>query len=234
MSQSIRLRLEKPHFGLSLIVSMAFAHRMRRSPTVWVLVATLVPALVFTPLTWFLYPQLWRLVGYFWYSIPASSFVYLPHEPAVIYAGAIYDPKVVAVVGGMSAIVAAIIDYFIMKKVFELRRVAPIKQTALYKKAVRLFYWRPWPTLVALSFSPVPFYPLRVLAPSSNYPMWRYVSAYVTGRVPRYYLLAMGGAWMPVPTKYLVLMVLSLLVTSLLGVLWTRSRCRVEANSLTP
>ena len=233
MSESLRLRLEKPHFGLSLMASMAFAHRMRRSPTVWVLLATLVPALVFTPLTRLLYPQWWQLVGYFWYSIPASSFVYLPHEPAVIYAGAIYDPKVVAVVGGLSTIVAAIIDYFVVKKVFELRRVAPIKQTAFYKKAVRWFYWRPWPTLVALSFSPVPFYPLRVLAPSSNYPLWRYVSAYVTGRVPRYYLLAMGGAWMPVPTKYLVLMVLSLLVTSFLGVLWARGSTRAHATTPT-
>ena len=156
MSQSLRIKLDKHPFGLDRSSGMALAHRMRCSPTVWVLAASLVPALIFTPLTRSLYPDWWQLMGYFWYSIPASSFVYLPHEPAVIFAGAIYDPEFVAVAGGLATIVAAIVDYFVVRKVFEFQRIAPIKQTALYKRAGRFFYWRPWPTMVALAFSPVP------------------------------------------------------------------------------
>ena len=225
-------RKETPFLAESYITGTALVHRVRRSPTFWVLAATSVPALICTPLAKFLYPQWWQLVGYFWYSIPASSFVYLPHEPAVIYAGAIYDAPVVAIVGGLATIVAAIIDYFVVKKVFELPTVAPIKQTSIYKTAARYFYWRPWATIVVLSFSPIPFYPIRILAPSSNYPLWRYVSAYVTGRVPRYYLLALGGAWMPVPTKYLILMVFSLIFTSLLFALLARRRTRANQGDL--
>ena len=167
-------------------------------------------------------------MGYFWYSIPANSFVYLPHEPAVVYAGALYDPWIVAVVGGVSTLVAAIVDYYVVKRVFEFRRVAPVKQTSIYKKAVGYFYWRPWLTIAVFALSPLPFYPIRLLAPSSGYPLWRYASAYVIGRLPRYYLLALGGAWVPVPSKYLILMVVFIILSSVLGVLWARRRAQAS------
>ena len=208
----------------------ALVHQMRHSPTAWVLAATLVPALVCTLLAWVLYPEWWRLVGYFWYSIPGNSFVYLPHEPAVLYAGAIYDAWIVAIVGGFATIVACIIDYYVVKKVFELRRVAPVKQTTLYKTAVRYFYWRPWETIAVFAISPLPYYPIRILAPSTNYPLWKYVSANIAGRVPRYYLLALGGAWVPVPTQYLLVMVLFIITTSVLGLFWARHRARKRAG----
>ena len=210
-------------------------HRARQSPTFWVMGLTLAPALVCTLLAKEWYPYWWKLVGYFWYSIPANSFVYLPHEPAVVYASAIYQPWAVAVVGGFATTIAAIVDYFVVRKVFEYRRVAPVKQTSFYKSAVRYFYWQPWATIALFALLPFPYYPIRVLAPSADYPLWRYVSACVAGRVPRYYLLALGGAWMPVPTEYILLMAVVIIVaTVLLCTLGARraagkSRTRIEA-----
>ncbi len=215
-----------------ITTTSVLVRRAGRSPTFWVLVATLVPALICTLLARILYPQWWQLVAYFWYTIPASSFVYLPHEPAVIYAGAVYEPWVVAAVGAPATVVAAIVDYFVVKKAFEFRRVAPVKQTAIYKTAVRYFYWKPWLTILVFAFTLLPFYPIRLLAPSSDYPLWRYISAYVVGRVPRYYLLAMGGAWMPVPTKYLVLMVVSLIFIPILWVFLVRRMNRGSKGGL--
>lgn len=206
------------------MTSIQTIHRLRRSPTVWVLVGTLVPALICTLLARVWFSEEWQLVGFFWYSIPANSFVYLPHEPAVVYAGALYDPWIVTVAGSIATVVAGIVDYYVVKKVFEFRRVALIKETSLYQKAVRYFYWRPWLTIAVFAISPLPYYPIRLLAPSSGYPLWRYVSAYVVGRIPRYYLLALGGAWVPVPTKYIVVMVISIILSSILWVLWARRR----------
>ena len=228
MYQLLRARLDNAPFGLDFQFGIELAHRMRRSPTVWVLAATLVPALIFTPITRFLYPEWWQLMGYFWYSIPSSSFVYLPHEPSAIYAGAIYSPGIVAITGGLAAIVAAITDYFVVRRVFEFERIAPLKQATLYKRAVRYFNWKPWPTLMVIAFSPIPFYPLRILAPSSGYPLWKYVSAYAAGRVPRCYLLAMGGAWMPVPNEYILLMLVGLIVIPLGWAFWMRRRVRTN------
>ena len=198
--------------------------RGRSNLIVWLLVATLVPALVCTLLTKILYPEWWQLVLYFWYSIPSNTFLHLPHEPAVIYAGTIYDPWLVAVVGGISTMVASVIDYFAVKKVFELRGMAAIKETALYRLTVRWFRWRPWETIVIFAIAPLPYDPIRVLAPSTNYPLVKYVTANVTGRVVLYYLLAVGGAWLPIPPTYLIPIATFITFTPLLCVLlaWRR------------
>ena len=203
----------------------AVASSVRYSLISWVLVATLVPALVCTILTKILYPEWWQLVLYFWYSIPSNTFMHLPHEPAVIYAGTIYDPWLVAVVGGISTMVASIIDYFAVKKVFELQGVAAIKQAAFYRMTVRWFRWRPWETIVVFAIAPLPYDPIRILAPSTNYPLGKYVTANVTGRVPLYYLLAVGGAWIPIPPTYLIPIVMLITLTPLLYVLLAWHRC---------
>lgn len=202
---------------------------LRRKPVPFVLGATLVPASVCTLLAVLWFPQWWQLVGFFWYSIPGNSFIYLPHEPAVIYAGSVYQPWLVAIVGGVATMVAAIVDYFVVRKVFALRRVAPVKETPLYQTAVRYFSWAPWLTVAFFAISPLPFYVVRVLAPSAGYPLWRYVSATVVGRIPRYYLLALGGAWVPVPPRYLMLMMVGLIAaTIILSVYGARHAARSQ------
>ena len=208
------------------------ARRLRRSPRFWVLSGTLLPALVCTLLAWAYASSLWQLVLYFWYSIPSNSFVYLPNEPGVLFAAAVYSPWVVAVVGGVATMIACIIDYAVIKRVFEFQQVARVKQTGIYKKAIQCFYWRPWPTIAILAVTPLPFYPVRVLAPSSGYPLWRYTSSSVIGRMARYYLLAIGGSWMHVPPQFLILMVVGMLSTPILAVLWARWKLR-QAGSQT-
>ena len=193
-----------------------FIGLIRRKSGWSILIACLVPASVCTILAMLWFPEWWRLVGFFWYSIPGNSFVYLPHEPAVIYAGAIYKPWLVAMVGGASTMVAAVIDYFVVRKVFEFKKVASVKETPLYKTAVRYFYWRPWLTVAFFAFSPLPFYVIRVLAPSAGYAMWRYVSACVAGRIPRYFLIALGASWVPVPSRYLLLLMVFLIAATVI------------------
>ena len=175
-----------------------------------------------TLLSAILYSHWWELTLYFWYAIPSNTFIHLPHEPAAIYAGTIYAPWLVAAVGSLATVFASSVDYFAIKKVFELRRFASFKQTRFYRMAVRWFGWQPWPTIVFFAFTPIPFDPVRVLAPSSNYPFGKYVTANVTGRVFLYYLLAVGGGWLPVSSTYLILIGVCIAITPLLGVLWAR------------
>jgi len=159
------------------------------------LAATILPAAVCTLLTWRFLPDWWQLSAFFWYSIPGNSFLWLPHEPAVIYAGAIYHPGLVAVIGGLATFVASIVDHIVVRRVFQIKTVAPIKDTRALRFAVRLFYWQPWWAIFIFAISPIPFYPIRLVAPIANYPMSHYVSAVVAGRIPRYFVLALGGVW---------------------------------------
>jgi ribonucleoside-triphosphate reductase len=164
-------------------------------PGVIFVAATLIPALACTLLIWRFLPQWWQLSAFFWYSIPGNSFVWLPHEPAVIYAGSVYPPALVAVVGGLATTVASAVDYVVVRRVLQIKAVASIKETRVFRLSVRWFNRWPWWTIFVFAISPIPFYPIRIIAPMANYPMRRYVSAIVVGRIPRYYVLALGGFW---------------------------------------
>ena len=155
--------------------------------------ALLVPAAACTLLTWRLLPEWWELSAYFWYSIPGNSFLLLPHEPAVVYAGTLYDPLLVAAVGALATAPASVIDYQLFERAFRLGPLAQAKQSRISVLTQRAFNWQPWWTIVIFAFSPLPFYPVRIVAPMSGYPVARYVMAVFFGRLPRYYLLAWGG-----------------------------------------
>ena len=173
----------------------AIRRRLIRRPALLLLGAVLFPALLSTLLVWRFLPDWWQLSGFFWYSIPGNSFVWLPHEPAVIYAGTLYAPALVAVVAGMATTLASIIDHALFTRMFQSERLAPVGRSRVMRVCVRLFAWHPWWTIVFFAFTPIPFYPIRLVAPLARYPMAGYVSAVVFGRVPRYFLLALGGVW---------------------------------------
>ena len=168
---------------------------LARNRTILILGGVLIPAILCSLLTWGYLSAWWQLSAFFWYSIPGNSFMWLPHEPAVIYAGAIYAPALVAVVAGLATLIASIIDHAVFTRALRSDRLASFKRSRLMKLVVDLFNRWPWWTIVLFAFTPVPFYPLRVVAPMASYPMSNYVSAVVVGRVPRYFLLALGGGW---------------------------------------
>ena len=178
-----------------MVTKAATGLRKVRGPGLLLLGATLLPAVITTLLTWLFYPQWWQLSAFFWYSIPSNSFIPIPHEPGVIVAGAIYAPALVAVVGGLATTVASTVDHTLVTRALRVKSAAPIKESRALNLAVRLFSWQPWWTIFIFAVTPIPFYPIRVVAPAANYPLFGYVSAVMAGRVPRYFLLATGGAW---------------------------------------
>ena len=152
-----------------------------------------VPAAISTLLVWRYLPDWWPLSFYFWYSIPGNSFMLLPHEPAVVAAGTLYHPGLVAIVGGLATIPASAFDYQLFRRAFQLGFMTQAKESRISLTAQRMFNVQPWWTTVFFAFSPIPFYPIRLVAPLAGYPATRYVAAVFVGRVPRYYLLAWFG-----------------------------------------
>lgn len=177
-----------------MVTSSVLQNRLMQ-PLPLFLAGIIVPALICTLILWQYFPYWWQLSGFFWYSIPGNSFLWLPHEPAVIYTGAIYPPALVALVGGFATMFASIIDHALFTRAFQIDRVAVVKKVWIMRTTTSLFNRAPWWTIVFFAFTPVPFYPIRLVAPMASYPMSGYVSAVVVGRIPRYFLLAMGGAW---------------------------------------
>lgn len=196
-----------------------FPGEVRSRTLIWVFAAA-VPAILGVLLVGLFFGEWWHVAGYVWYLLPGT---FVPQEPSVIYAGTIYHPGFVVLIFCLATTTAAIVDYFTVKKVLAVRKFDSLKKTSFYQSSIRCFYWRPWWTIAVFAFSPLPFFPIRILALSSNYSAFRYVSANVVGRAPRYYLLAIGGAWLAIPLMYVLLIGLTLaLIPLLLGMYLSR------------
>jgi membrane protein YqaA with SNARE-associated domain len=156
-------------------------------------------------IVWFWVPSYQMLILYFLYTIPTNSFIPIPHEPVILYFSHFYGPLIIAIVGTCATMIAAFIDYQVVSAAFSHRRIAPVKNTRIYTKSVSYFYKFPFFTVLCFAFFPLPFYPIRVLAISSKYSIWRYFAAVVLGRFPRYYILALFGYYIKVPISILAL-----------------------------
>ncbi len=174
---------------------------------------------------WQIRPEYKGFVVLFFYTIPANSFIPFPHEPAILYYGKFYSPALIAVFAGIATCFAGFIDYEVLTPVFEVKKIKQWKKHPFYKKCVEYFYKMPFIAIVFAGFSPVPYYPFRVLAISTGYPMRKYLLAVFLGRAPRYYILAYTGYLFSIPDWVLILIGLIIVAFTYYGkILHTRNK----------
>jgi len=145
------------------------------------------------------------LFAYAFASNVAISVV--PHEPAVIAAGAQLGIACAAIVATLGTLLAGFADYTLFAKRLA-GRVQPGKGLAGY--LVQRFAAAPFVILVAASLTPLPYWPFKALALASGYPMSRYLAALGLGRLARYALLAWLGNVLAIPTWTVVAISLAL------------------------
>ncbi|MCC7031980.1 MAG: VTT domain-containing protein [Acidobacteria bacterium] len=149
----------------------------------------------------------WRpLLGYFLYAIPAHLLIsVLANEPALLGAAKLFAPAAVALAGTAGCIVAIILDYALIGWLTNLRLVrTELDDSRGFHTVQRYFGKAPFALIVLSALLPVPFYPVKILAITRDYPLWRFVGALVLGRFPRFYLLALGGQRVQAPGSALV------------------------------
>jgi membrane protein YqaA with SNARE-associated domain len=153
--------------------------------------------------------SLWVL---FFYSFPAEFLVALvPHEPIVLFFGEFYDPFVVAIVAVAGTLITEVINYLTMSYVAGLKPLQWIRENRLTKHLLRLFNKQPFVALIIAGFTPVPFYPFRVLVVFARYPLFKYMFAVLVSRAPRFYILAVLGHEIKIP-DYLLILIFVVLV----------------------
>jgi membrane protein YqaA with SNARE-associated domain len=159
---------------------------------------------------YFYNPQNLGLVLLFFYIIPSNSFIPFPHEPAIIYYGKIFGPLLTTITAIIPTMIACVIDYAVLTPVFSRTKLSKLKESKIYQKTVYYFHKAPFFTNMFAAFSPVPFYPVRILSVASEYQLWKYTTAVVIGRVPRYYFLALFGMILNIPNWMIGIFFLSL------------------------
>jgi len=146
--------------------------------------------------------NLWVL---FFYSFPSEFLVGLvPHEPVLIFYGEAHSALVVATVAVVSTVMAEGLNY----SFFSLFYGIPAFRAALQRKAVKriadLFSRMPFAAIIIAGFTPIPFFPVRFLVVLTEYPVWKYLLGVFVSRGPRFYLLALLGAFFDVPPVLLL------------------------------
>jgi len=147
------------------------------------------------------------------YCIPSNSILPLPHEPGVLFFGHYYTPIWITVAATAGSGIAAFSDYAIVRGALRHEWVARVSRGRWFRWAVGSFMKRPFATVVLFAFSPLPVSVVRVLAPASNFSVWRYVAAMMVGRFPRFYVFAWLGFLLPIPTWLLAVAVVAPMVT---------------------
>ena len=150
-------------------------------------------------------PAINPFLSLFLYSIPSNSAVSLfPHEPVIVFCGKLYSPLTISLVAGAATCVAGFLDYRIFTPLLNLRALNSLKDGVIYRKSVQYFRKMPFLIILIAGFSPIPFVPIKILAFSSRYPLWRYIAALFVARVPRYYILALVGETFDIPNWVLI------------------------------
>lgn len=145
------------------------------------------------------------------YAIPTNSILPLPHEPGLLYFARFYDPLWIAIAGTLGTGVAAFADYEVVGLAMRHPKIKGARETRVYKWALRWLMRFPFFTVWLFSFTPLPIYVVRVLAPASGYPFWRYLCALMLGRLPRFYAVAWLGHTFPLPGWFLLLLFVALI-----------------------
>ncbi len=164
------------------------------------------------------------LLGLF--AIPSNSIVPIPHEPGILYFAQYYHPLWIAVVGCAGAALVGFADYAIVEAAIRHPKMARTREAKLFQWSVKWMARWPFAIIALFALIPVlPVYVVRVLAPASHYPVWRYILAQTVGRFPRFLALAWLGATIHFPTWALLLM-----FAILLGALYLSSRSTSSAG----
>ena len=169
-------------------------------------IAALATALLAAGLTAALFPGYRQLAAYGLYVIPAHLLIsFLPHEPWLFFAAKLYAPPVIATVGVVGCLVAIAIDYWLIGWLVNHRFIAPkVEQSKAFQTAERYFGKAPFLLIVVSAVAPVPFYPAKILAIATKYPIGRFIAALVIGRFPRFWALAIAGERVQAPNSVLV------------------------------
>lgn len=156
--------------------------------------------------------NLWIL---FFYSFPSEFLIAIvPHEPVLIYFGKFYSPLTVAFVAIIGTLITEALNYSVFKYITDTSLFQKIRYKKAVNSIVELFQKAPFIAIWIAGFTPVPFYPFRILVVLARYPIFKYILAVFLSRTPRFYILAFVGHAVKIP-DYLLIVLFILLITTM-------------------
>lgn len=130
-----------------------------------------------------------------WVNGPLGIFMPATFEPILMLMGRVYPPVVVGATAIIGLIYVEFLNYHLYAKLLKAKSMGPIRDHVLVRRIVLpLFRRAPFATVWLCSWSPLPYWSVRILAPLARYSMARYLLATFLGRFPRFWFFAsLGG-----------------------------------------
>jgi uncharacterized membrane protein YdjX (TVP38/TMEM64 family) len=163
-----------------------------------------------------------RPIGYFLVMIPVQTVLSLPLEPATMIIAKVAAPWKIALLGSGAGAVAAVFDYFFVRRVFRIAALDRLRARRLFSRVEAVAKVAPFLTILVFAVLPLPFVIVRVMMPITGYPLPRYAAATALGRIPRFYVLALFGQVFDVPNWVLGAVLVGALVLGGVGALLRR------------
>ncbi len=155
------------------------------------------------------------LIVLFFYSFPSEFIIgLLPHEPLLLYYGEYYVPVTVAVVAVIGTVLAEAMNYSVFSVVLDINYFYGVVRNKSVSRIIGLFNRAPFLALLIAGFTPVPFFPFRLMVVMSHYPRYKYLTAVFLSRAPRFYLLALVGYTFDIPDYVLWILFLILMIST--------------------
>jgi uncharacterized membrane protein YdjX (TVP38/TMEM64 family) len=142
-----------------------------------------------------------------WVNGPLGMFMPATYEPILMLFGRLYPPVVVGVAGIAGTLYVEFLNYHLYARVLRARSLTGFRENPVVERLVPLFDRAPFFTVWLCSWSPLPYWAVRILAPLAGYSVPRYLAATLLGRFPRLWFFAALGA-LPIPNRLLIPVVL--------------------------
>jgi uncharacterized membrane protein YdjX (TVP38/TMEM64 family) len=166
-----------------------------------------------------------------WVNGPLAIFFPATYEPILMLMGRLYAPLLIAVLGVLGTLYVEFLNYHLYRRVLHLAAFRVVRDGRVVRLIARWFDRAPFFTVWLCSWSPLPYWAVRFLAPIARYPVHRYLLATLLGRFPRLWFFAALGAYWRIDTSALVLIAVgSILVGLLAGTVKRRSRALAASH----
>ncbi len=129
---------------------------------------------------------------------PLSPFLPATYEPILLLYGQLYQPLLVALLGALTSAAAEYLNYHLYRALLDCDSFDRVLRSYAARPVTALFARRPFLAIWICAWSPLPDWAARILASHFRYSVRRYLTAFVVGRIPKFWLLAeLGLHWMP-------------------------------------
>ena len=177
-------------------------------------------------------PQVGGLVGFsvvtVWVNGPLGIFMPATYEPILMIFGRLYPPVVIGLTGIVSVVYVEFLSYHLHAKILHSRKLDVLREHPVVQRLIPLFRRVPFFTVWLCSWSPLPYWSVRILAPLAGYSVCRYLLATFLGRFPRFWFFAALGG-LPIPSSVFV-PIMILAIGGALGFVFVRPLSRAIRN----